>query len=303
MTRRHKHPSTDKLGNLAVGELRSCKAARVQAHVAQCEQCARVCHQLEAIRVILASASHQTSMPDDVSARVTSALRSEARQRVTAMSVTETGRHNLPVRPLGAGAHEAWHLPGLSVAMTRLAAVAGAIAIAAGSSMAAADVGAGVTRPSSSPLAGAAAPAQQMSLGPDVTYGQPGPMRTIRAAESNTNFVAAHLATEVVSAVRSAEIREAIAAKPLGSAAAEPVSGMALLAAERPSARRLAGCIALIAPRQFVLVIDVARYEGRPATVIVTAATVSSDAQAWVVGSSCSATTKDVLNHVVLGNL
>ncbi|HUB41420.1 MAG TPA: hypothetical protein VMA72_21465, partial [Streptosporangiaceae bacterium] len=299
MTRPHKHPSADKLGNLVVGELRPRKAAKVQAHVAQCEQCARVCHQLDAIRAILASASRPPPMPDDVSARVSSAIRSEARQRLTVMPVADTGRQNVPVRPPGAGADEAWHLPGLSAAMTRLVVVAGAVAIAAGSSLAAGNVGAGVIRPSSSPLAGAAAPAQEMSLGPDVTYGQPGPLRTIRAAESTTNFVAAHLRAEVVSAVHSAEIREAMAAQPPGSTAAEPVSGVALLAAERPSARRLAGCIGLIAPGQIVLVIDVARYEGRPATVIVTAATVSSDAQAWVVGSSCSATTKDVLNHVV----
>jgi hypothetical protein len=288
MTRRHKHPSAEQLGNLAVGELRSRKAAKVQVHIAQCEECARAYHQLNATRAILAGASNPPPMPDNVSARVTSAIRSEARQRLTAMPVAETGRQNLP---------------GLSAAMTRLVAVGVAVAIAAGSCVAAETVGAGVTRPSSSPLAGAAAPAQQMSLGPVVTYGQPGPLHTIRAAVSNTNFVAAHLRAEVASAVHSAETREAIAAQPSGSTAAQPVSGVALLAAERPSAKRMAGCIGLIAPGQFVLVVDVARYEGRPATVIVTAATVSSDAQAWVVGSSCSATTKDLLNHVVLGSL
>ena len=64
----------------------------------------------------------------------------------------------------------------------------------------------------------------------------------------------------------------------------------------------MAVCIGLIAPGRTVLLIDIARYQGKPAAVIVTASTVVSEAEAWVVGSSCSATTKDVLTQAALGN-
>ena len=301
MTRSDKHPSADQLARLAVGELRPCKAEKIRAHVAQCQQCAQACQQLDAIRALLSSATYPP-MPENLSARIDSAISREARQRA-AMPATEAGRHDLPARRPRAGAGGVRHLPGLSAAATRLAAVVGAVVIAvAGSYLVAGNVGTGVTRPPSSPLAAAAAPAQQMSLGPDVTYGRPGPIDTIRAVESRANFVAAHLRTEAISAVHAAEALEALAAQPPASTAA-PLTGKAARAAvDGPTARRLAGCVGLIAPGQTVLVVDLARYQGQPAAVIVTAATVASEAEAWVVGPACSATAKDVLNHAVLGS-
>lgn len=282
MTRHDKHPAADQLARLAVGELRPRKAAKIQAHVAQCEQCTRVRQQLNAIAAILASASYPP-MPENLSARIASAISSEAKQRLAAMPATEPARRDLPARRPRAGAGGGWHPPGLSAAATQLAAATGAVVIAAaGSYLAAGNVGTSVTRSPSSPLAGAAAPAQQMSPGPDVTYGQPGSLHTIRVVESHTNFVAAHLRTEAISAVHAAEAVDAFAAQPPASTAAALTSSAAGPAADGPSARRLAGCIGLIAPGQSILVIDVARYQGKPAAVIVTAATVVSDAEAWV---------------------
>src|SRR5262245_398984 len=124
MTRRHKHPNADHLASLAVGELRPRKAAKIQAHVAQCEQCARDCEQLNAIAAILASASYPP-MPENLSARIESAISSEARQRLAAMPATEAGRRDLPARRPRATAGGGWHLPVLSAAATRLAAVGG----------------------------------------------------------------------------------------------------------------------------------------------------------------------------------
>ena len=90
MTRRHKHPSADQLASLAVGALRPRKAARIQAHVARCEQCTRICKQLTAIRVALAGATYPP-IPDDLSARIGSAISREARQRLAVMPATEAG--------------------------------------------------------------------------------------------------------------------------------------------------------------------------------------------------------------------
>jgi hypothetical protein len=301
MTRREKHPSANQLASLAVGELRPRKAAKIEAHVAQCEQCTRICQQLGAIRAVLASTSYPP-MPDNLSARIGSAISREAQQRQAAMNETETCRRDLPARRPRAGVGGGWRLLGLPIAATRLAAAAGAVVVAAaGSYLVADNVGTSVTL-SSSPLAGAAAPAQQMSLGPDVTYGQPGLLHTIRAVESHVNFVAAHLRAEAISAVHVAEDLDALPALQSASTAASLTGGVADPSSDTPSARRLAGCVGLLAPGQTVLLIDIARFQGKPASVIVTAATVVSEAEARVVGPSCSATTKDVLAQAPLGN-
>jgi hypothetical protein len=298
MTRRDKHPSASQLASLAVGELRPRKAAKMEAHVARCEQCTRICQQLGAVRAILASTSYPP-MPDDLSARIGSAISREAQQRMAAMPATQTGRHDLPVRRQRAWAGGGWHLLGLPFATTRLAAAASAVVIAAaGGYLVADNVGTSVTGASSSALAGAAAPAQQMSLGPDVTYGRPGLLHTIRVAESRTNFVAAHLRAEATSALLTAEARESIGVRASARAAA-PRNGSA---AKGPSASQLAGCVGRISPDRTVLLVDVARYQGKPAEMIVTAPTVVSDAEAWVVGPSCSATTKNVLTQAALVN-
>ena len=301
MTRRKKHPSADQLARMAVGELRPRKAAKIQAHVAQCEKCAQIHEQLNAIAAILASASYPP-MPENLSARIEAAISSEARQRLAAMPATEAGRGDLPARRPRVRADGGWHLPGLSAAGTRLVGAVGAVAIAAaGSYLVAGNVGTSVTRLPSSPLAGAAAPAQQMSLGPDVTYGQPGSLHTVRAVESHANFVASHLRAEAISAVHAAEAVDVFPAQPSASTASSLTGSAADPSAHEPSARGLAGCIGLIAPGQTVLLIDIARYQGKPASVIVTAATVVSEAEAWVAGSSCSATTKDVLTQAAVG--
>jgi hypothetical protein len=87
MTRRDKHPSTDQLASLTVGEPRSLNVATIQAHVTRCEQCARVSQQLNAIPAILASAAYPP-MPQNLSARTRSAISREAqvRERDTTIS-------------------------------------------------------------------------------------------------------------------------------------------------------------------------------------------------------------------------
>ena len=298
MTRGDQHPSTDQLASLTVSGLRPGKTAGIQAHLARCEPCAQVSQQLNAIPAILASATYP-AMPENLAARTGSAISREAQQRLAAMPATETGRRDLPARRPRAATSGGWHLPGLSAAATRLAAAAAAVILAVAGSYRVAEI-AGTSITPSSPHAGATS--QQMSLGPDVTYGQS--RHTIRAVKSDTTFVAAHLRTQAISAVHAAEARDVIAAKPSASAATQLTGRVADTAAGSPvTASRLAGCIGLIAPGRTVLLIDIARYQGTPATLIVTAATGVNEAEAWVARSSCSAATKDVLTQAALGNL
>ena len=298
MTRCNKCPSTDQLASLTVSGLRPRKTAGIQAHLARCEPCAQVSQQLNAIPAILASATYP-AMPENLAARTGSAISREAQQRLAAMPATETGRRDLPARRPGATTSGRWHLPGLSAAATRLAAAAAAVILAVAGSYRVAEI-AGTSVTPSSPQAGATS--QQISLGPDVTYGRS--RHTIRAVKSDTTFVAAHLRTQAISAVHAVGARGVIAAQPSASAATQLTGSVADTApGSQVTASRLAGCIGLIAPGRTVLLIDIVRYQGTSATLIVTAATAVNKAQAWVVGSSCSATTKDVLTQTALGNL
>ncbi|HUB41736.1 MAG TPA: hypothetical protein VMA72_23060 [Streptosporangiaceae bacterium] len=304
MTRRNKHPSAQQLASMAVGGERSRRGERVRAHVARCEQCTRACQQLDAIRTILAGVSYPP-MPDNLSARIDSAISREARRRQAAMPAGEAGRRDPSAGRAGALTGGGWHMLDLLASVTRLTVAASAVVIAvAGSYLVAENAGTSVMASLSSPLAGAAAPRQQMTPGPEVTYGQPGSLDTIRAVKSHTNFVAAHLRAEAISAVNAAGARQAFSAQPSSNATALLLTDIGENpSADSPTESRLAGCTGLISHGKTVLLVDVARYEGKPATVIVTAAAVGKGAEAWVVGPSCSATSKDVLKHAALGRL
>ena len=55
-----------------------------------------------------------------------------------------------------------------------------------------------------------------------------------------------------------------------------------------------------IAAGRTVLLVDVARFDHKPATIIVTARQGAAAAQVWVVGPGCSASARDVVTHRAL---
>ena len=254
---------------------------------------------------MLASAQYPP-MPASVSIRIEAALRVEATQRLAAMPATEGGRGDLPARHRSRAGRRGWRLPSFSVPTTRLVAAAGALALVAiGGYEIASHTGSGVTAPSSA--GSAAAPPQAMSLGPQITYGGPGGQHTIHAVQQSTDFVPAHLTSQVSAAVKAAQARESSTAQPTsGAPGASRAQGSASVGIATPNsgtAGRLSACINLIAPGRVLLLVDLAHYKEQPATIIVTARMGSSPPEVWVVGSSCSAIDKDVLAHAVIGGL
>jgi hypothetical protein len=307
--RRSKHASADELARLEADDLRPRRAARIARHLTGCDQCTELIRQLSNVPAILSSAStYYRPMPEIVYTRIEAVLAVESRARLAAQPATEAGRGELPARHRRRTSRPGWHLPGLSVPATRLVAAAGALVIAAGGSYAIASrAGNGASSAQSAGSAAAPAQVQQMSLGPNVTYGRPGALHTIQSVQSSAEFAPASLRTQAVSAVHAAEARGASGAQPSFSAPA-PSRAQASnsigsgTAAAGPVAQ-LAGCLNLIAAARTVLLVDMALYEHKPATIIVLAATGSSPAEAWVVGASCSAKGTDVLAHAVLGHI
>jgi hypothetical protein len=305
-----RHASTDELANLAVGELGRRKAAKITAHVAVCTRCTHVSRQLAEVPAVLSGASYP-ELPETVSVRVQAAIRVEVNHRLGEAPATEAGRRDLPARSRrhrAGGLPGGWHLPGLSVAATRLVAAAGAVVVVgAGGYLVASNVQTGATRsPSSS--AALPAPAQPMRVGANVTYGSPGAQHTVHSVDSSTDFVPAQLRSQALSAYHEAELKGAAGSQPSGSAntpngLGQPRSSAASGSGAAGPGRQLAGCIDAVGPGRTVLLVDHARYLGSPATIIIFGSSGTSQAEVVVAASSCSATAPDVLARAPLGHL
>lgn len=311
-----RHASADQLALLAVGELGRRKAARVAAHLTGCAGCTRISQHLAAVSITLERVQYPP-MAEHFSARIEVAIATESAQRLAAAPAAEAGRRDLPARrSAGSARWRGWRIPGLTVPATRVVTAAAAVAVIAGGGYA---IATSVGGPSGAPAqtAGSAAlpaPARQLSLGPTVTYGRPGAMHSIRSVRSPTNFAHDQLPGEVVAAVRAAELKGATehtapsatspsAANHASVSAGTAGPGTAGTAGSAGTAARLAGCVNLIAQGRTVLLVDLAHYDGTPATIIVTQGSGTSRAEAWVVGDSCSATSSDVLAHISLAHL
>ena len=131
-------------------------------------------------------------------------------------------------------------------------------------------------------------------------YGHAGIYKTIRTVSSNTNFEPSKLSAQVVAAVGAARQRGAVGF----SGPAVPAASAGANATDKTvgpsSTNALPGCLDRIVGNQTVLLVELARYTGRPATIIVTAASTTQSAQVWVVAPACSASHPDVLDHLRL---
>ena len=302
-----RHVSAENLASLDLDALKPRKAARIRAHVATCVQCTQLSSQVSAVPSLLASASvSYQAMPESLSIRLNVAIASESAQRLAHEPASEAGRRDLPdrssrVRPERHG----WQLPGLSVLGTRLVAAAGALVIVgAGGYEIATNVGGASnngTAASSSGAAGAPRPATSpLSLGPSVHYGLPGASKTIRTVSSNMNFESSKLAAEAITAVAAARVHGGVGFSARGTSGATSGANAPAKVPATSSAGSLTGCLDRIAGKQTLLLVEMARYDGRPAMIIVTAASANRPAQVWVVAPACSASHPDVLDHLKL---
>jgi hypothetical protein len=310
------HASAEELALLAEGELRRRKAAKVSAHVVGCTQCTQVRAELTEVRTVLRAVPYPP-LPAAVSVQIESALRIEVNHRIAEAPATEAARGVLPPRSRRQRAgtvQREWRLPGLSVPATRLVAAAGAVVLVAGGGyLVASNLNSGVP---SSPSASGAAPStnQSMTAGPNVTYGSPGSQHTIHSVSSKMNFVPQDLRTQVLAAYHEAQVKgetgnvsyggtNAPAAGPV-RATASPLQGNAAAASGGGGiGTRLAGCMRVVADGRLVLLLDLARYEGKPAVIVVLGSTVTSQAEVIVTAHGCSAGSPDVLTRAPLGHL
>jgi hypothetical protein len=307
-----RHIDAVALARFRDGDLSQARAARVSAHLARCGRCADLSAELASVTMLLASAQ-APPIPDDLAARIRSTLAIEAARRAAAEPGTEPGRRDLPARSPG----PRWRLPGLSwPAALRTLAAAGVIAVIAGGGYeligghpastghpagshgsAAGRAAAGRMSPAAGLGPKAAAP--QSAFGPNLRYGRPGQHTSFVPVSTATDFRPASLTGQVsaaLSQVRST--RGPLAGGSLGTdgTAAPSRSSQAAGQFGGIPLPELQACVTRIAAGSgAVLLVDIARYQGRPATVIVTMPSGGSARQVWVVGPACSGSRSDVL--------
>jgi Putative zinc-finger len=200
------------------------------------------------------------------------------------------------------------------VALRALAAAA-AVVLLAGGVYELTQLGASTTSSSSAgssaagPQVPAPAPASQSqgapAAGPALQYQHAGGPASINAVMSGTDYTPGNLrgqvAAQLAGSGRSAATAGPNTAGPEQTRSPAAVSGGRAATFGGIPVTSLAGCVNRIAAGGRVLLVDVARYQGEPATVIVTQPAGGGPEQIWVVGPGCSASRSDLLHQAEPG--
>jgi hypothetical protein len=317
-----RHVGAQTLARFRQDDLSPRRSSRIGAHLARCARCRALDEDLAGVTTLLASV-HPPPMPEHLEARIQTALATEAARRVILPGENATaaaagpagtgsaadGRHRQRERP-GPGRSPARPRVRSAVAL-RAAAAAAAVVLLAGGIYELTHFGASSTSSAGSsaagpevPAAGQHAPAAGPSVfGPTLPYQQAGGQGSIVPVMTGTDFTAQNLGGQVTAQLD----RYGRGAMTAGPKAMTPGTTRGPAATGGRSATfghmvvsDLAGCVNRIAAGDHVLLVDVARYQGAPATVIVTKPAGDSPEQIWVVGPGCSASRTDLLHQATL---
>jgi hypothetical protein len=318
-----RHVSAETMAGFRQGELSPRKNSRISAHLAGCGRCRTLDEELAGVRTLLAGAQ-PPPIPEHLAARIQTALATEAASRVVRPAGSENGIGTAVPGPGAPPRGPGWRprLPGMPrlgsrVALGSLAAAAAALVViggmyevfgsrGTGSGTSGTVAGAPAHRPagqSSGNEIGVPGPRERPAAGPVLQYRHSGHEDSITPVTTDMDFTPNRLRTQVAAAVAR------YGAKTTGTAPnTGPVSGAlsSAAAANRPATfgnmpvSLLQGCVNRIDAGEMVLLVDVARYRGTPATVIVTEVTVIGPEQIWVVGTGCSGSHSDMMTHATM---
>jgi hypothetical protein len=306
-----RHVGAEALAAFRDGDGDRRKAAGIRAHLARCPRCAALSRDLGDVTALLAGAQ-APPMPEHLAARIQTALQSEAARRATLADapapVRQPQRAPLATRP----GRRRSRRPVMSgpVALRTLAAAAAVAVLAGGGYEIAQHVGGASAAPSSGKLSlGTRSPAAgpTPAFGPALQYQHAGHAASVTPIATETDFAAGRLRQQV--ATELASYRAETALRQSGLRAGSPMSTVptqrAGVSNRTKSFRNLSlttldGCIIRISAGQTVLLVDVARYQGAQATVIVVEASSAGPEQVSVVGPGCSAARSDLLARTTL---
>ena len=278
------------------------KAARVSAHLAACSRCAGLDAQLTEVPALL-TRSTTPPMPDALTARIEAAIAAEAAARAAtaadgAVAAGAAGagagpgnRAGRPSRPPGR--------PSRSRLALRVAAVTAAVVVVAGGGYGVARLLSGNPGPgtgagsAAAPAAGANGKAPSISEGGLRAPGSQaagGAASAARIVSSGTNYQPGRLKAQVTATLAQSGGKAAAGQSPAPSPGGPPAG----------SVPRMPACVPHVTGGKRPLLVDLAKYQGRPATVVVIPADRPGTLRALVVAGACTATTSHILAMTTL---
>jgi anti-sigma factor RsiW len=295
MRRHSAHVDANVLAELSAGLISGRRATRIHAHLAGCQRCASVSAGLSGVRVLLASVP-PSPMPEVVTARLNAAIAAEAAARSAAAAAPEQltrGHTPQPGGTAGGGPPQrrwpGWTSP---VAARAFATAAAVCLIAAGGYAAVQLTSSGSSGPSVS-----AGPATRTRAGTAV-----GPYHVGASREGSQVQDPPQLSFSVVTSgidykwsTLSAQIESELSK--LSRVGPDTQAGKAIR--RTPTAEQDA-CALEVTSGVTPTLVDAARYQGHPATIVALKQQGDPYAQAWVVGPKCSGAQSDQLTHVWL---
>ena len=277
------------------------KAARVSAHLAACSRCAGLDAQLTEVSALLTTAT-TPPMPDALTARIEAAIAAEAATRAAAAAdgavAAGTGGGGTGPRDGAARPSRRPGGPRRSWLALRVAAVTAAVVVVAGGGYGVARLLSGSPSPetiagSGAPAAKRAAPAPGVSTGLRAGGSQAaggGSAPADRIVSSGTDYQPGHLKAQVSAALARFGGNAIVGPSP-GPSGAGRASGAVL---------RMPACVWHVPGGKRPILVDKARWQGRPATVIVVPGATSRTLQALVIAGDCTAATSHVLATTTL---
>ena len=324
-----RHVRTEVLAQFREGTLRPRRAARIEAHLARCDRCAAADAGLAGVSVLLAGAG-PAPMPDQVTERLSAVLAAESARRAMSRGEQVSGPHMasepapapgaegvpvavpVPVRDAGRpepASHRANRRTGRGFSPPLLLgglAAAGALAVIV-------VVGVVLTRapstggPTSSGSASGPAnrnASTRRTETAQIDYSRAGAPAVTTAVASDANLTAASLPGELSNRVpaagsslgpNSAGPEHAANGAHSATPGAEPTTLGGISVAE------LSGCVSRVSAGREVLLVEVARYQGARAVIIVMrSAPAGPDLEVVVAGAGCSASAADVITKTTV---
>lgn len=280
------HLEADVLADFRAGLITGRRGGKISAHLAGCDRCTALGHQLAGVTTLLASVPAPV-MPDSVAQRLDTVLAAEAASRRD--SPERAGRE--PSRDTGASprraAHRGFRRPSLRVLVP--VAAAAAVILAGGGyglSLLAHGPGSQATASAAGGTASRAAKsvASSANRGAPLQSGRAGasarspllPAASVTVVTSGTDFQAATFEEQLTGVLRVPPAADS----------------------EQAASARVQGCVQRVAGGASLVRVLSARYDGQPATIIV--ARTGTHDTAWVAGSGCSSTNRDVLRTTSL---
>jgi hypothetical protein len=321
-----RHIGERTLARFGQGDLSTRRSVRVRAHLTGCARCRELNEDLAGVTTLLADVQ-TPPMPEHLSARIQTALAAEAARRAgvtaaasSARTVTDGAAAPTSRPSARAPRHERRQAHGRrqprafrlsSPLALRTMAAAAAVVVLAGGGYELITHGGGSGASSSTPSGSASGPtanspargeAPLSTAAPQLRYEYAGRQYRVTAVASGTDYAPATLGAQVGQELKQnpASATSRGTGSQLHSSTSVPAAGPAPTFGHVPVIM-LQGCLTRLAAGQQVLLVDVARYQGKSATVIVTRASAGGPEQVWVVGTGCSRTRSDLFTHVSLG--